>query len=98
MNQYNFLSTNEDTKLRFESINWYYIKVNDGEDIEEINNAIELAKLQDKPTIIEVKTKIGAYSPLEGTNKVHGSPLSEEDTIKLKEKLGIRPIPFSIYR
>lgn len=90
------LSTNEDTKLRFESINWYYIKVNDGEDIEEINNAIELAKLQDKPTIIEVKTKIGAYSPLEGTNKVHGSPLSEEDTIKLKEKLGIRPIPFSI--
>ena len=90
------LSSDEDTKLRFESINWYYIKVNDGEDIEEINNAIELAKLQDKPTIIEVKTKIGAYSPLEGTNKVHGSPLSEEDTIKLKEKLGIRPIPFSI--
>lgn len=90
------LSSNEDTKLRFESINWYYIKVNDGEDIEEINNAIELAKLQDKPTIIEVKTKIGAYSPLEGSNKVHGTPLSEEDTIKLKEKLGIRTIPFSI--
>lgn len=90
------LTSIEDTKLRFESIGWNYLKVNDSEDINELNNSIELAKLQDKPTIIEVKTKIGAHSPLEGTNKVHGTPLSEEDTIKLKEKLDIRPIPFTI--
>ena len=90
------LSSNEDTSKRFESIGWNYLKVNNGEDIEEINNAINTAKNSDKPTIIEVKTKIGMYSSLENSNKAHGTPLSEEEIIKIKEKLDLRPIPFSI--
>lgn len=90
------LSSNEDTSKRFESIGWNYLKVNNGEDIEEINTAINTAKNSDKPTIIEVKTKIGMYSSLENSNKAHGTPLSEEEIIKIKEKLDLRPIPFSI--
>ena len=90
------LSSNEDTSKRFESIGWNYLKVNNGEDIEEINSAINTAKNSDKPTIIEVKTKIGMYSSLENSNKAHGTPLSEEEIIKIKEKLDLRPIPFSI--
>ena len=80
------LSSNEDTSKRFESIGWNYLKVNNGEDIEEINSAINTAKNSDKPTIIEVKTKIGMYSSLENSNKAHGTPLSEEEIIKIKEK------------
>ena len=90
------LSSNEDTLKRFESIGWNYLKVNNGEDIEEINTAINTAKNSDKPTIIEVKTKIGMYSSLENSNKAHGTPLSEEEIINIKEKLDLRPIPFSI--
>ena len=90
------LSSNEDTSKRFESIGWNYLKVNNGEDIEEINTAIDSAKNSDKPTIIEVKTKIGMYSSLENSNKAHGTPLSEEEIINIKEKLDLRPIPFSI--
>lgn len=86
----------EDIKLRFESINWNYILVNDGEDINLINEAIIKAKSSDKPTIIEIKTVIGKFSKLQGTNKVHGSPLDEEDIKNIKNKLGLRDIPFSV--
>ena len=87
----------EDIGMRFTSQGWNYIKVADGENIEEINKAIENAKTStDKPTIIEVKTKIGKYSSLEGTNKVHGTPLTDEDITSIKEKMGLRDIPFTI--
>ena len=88
-------SFDENIKLRFESQNWNYILVEDSEDTRNIDAAIIKAKSSDKPTLIEVKTTIGKYSSLEGTSKVHGSPLSEEDIKNIKEKLDVRDIPFS---
>ncbi len=91
------LTFNEDITMRFMSQGWNVITVEDGNSFELINKAIDEAKLStDKPTLIEVKTVIGKYSELEGTNKVHGSPLKEEDISKIKEKVGIRDIPFAI--
>ena len=88
---------NEDIKLRFESMNWNYIKVNDGEDFQAISAAIEEAKKSaDKPTIIEVKTTIGKYSLKEGTSEVHGGVLSDEDISNIKTKLKIRDVLFSV--
>ncbi len=88
---------NEDISMRFISQGWNVIKVEDGNNFEMINTAINEAKAStDKPTLIEVKTIIGKYSSLEGTNKVHGKPLTEEDITKIKEKLEIRDIPFAI--
>ena len=88
---------NEDISMRFISQGWNVIKVEDGNNYEMINTAINEAKAStDKPTLIEVKTIIGKYSSLEGTNKVHGKPLTEEDITKIKEKLEIRDIPFAI--
>lgn len=89
-------SCNEDTKMRFESINWNYILVSDGEDTTSINEAINKAKLSDKPTIIEIKTVIGKYSNLQGTHKVHGSPLEEDDIKNIKNKLNLRDVPFAV--
>lgn len=89
-------SSLENTKLRFESINWNYILVTDGEDIIAINDAINKAKNSDKPTIIEIKTTIGKFSKNQGTSKVHGSPLDKEDIQAIKEKLNLRDIPFSV--
>ena len=87
----------EDIKTRFIAQGWNYISVLDGEDISSISNAIDEAKKStDKPTLIEIKTTIGKYSMLQGTNKVHGAPLSKEDISSIKEKLKIRDIPFTV--
>lgn len=91
------LSFKEDIQMRFEAIGFNYIKVLDGEDYNAISKAIEDAKKStDKPTIIEVKTTIGKYSAYEGTNKIHGAKLSEEDTTNIKEKLKVRDITFNV--
>ena len=87
----------EDIAMRFTSQGWNVITVNDGNSYESINKAIEEAKTSlEKPTLIEVKTTIGKYSSLEGTNLVHGKPLKEEDITKIKEQLEIREISLAI--
>ncbi len=86
----------ENIKMRFEACNWNYIKVVDGEDINSISKAIDEAKKATKPTIIEIKTKIGKFSKDEGTNIIHGGPLEKEDITNIKEKLNLRDIPFNV--
>lgn len=90
------LTFNEDIRKRFESINWNYIKVLNGNDINEIDRAISIAKISDKPTIIEINTIIGEGSMYEGTNKVHGTPLTDEDIANLKVKLNLSQVPFDV--
>ena len=87
----------ENISTRFISQGWNVITVEDGNSFELVSKAIEEAKEStDKPTLIELKTTIGRYSELEGTSKVHGSPLSKEDISKIKEKLNVRDIPFAV--
>ena len=79
------LSTSEDIKKRFESYKWNYIKI-DGHNFNEIDNAINIAKESNVPTIIACKTKIGFGSPNKsGKASSHGAPLGEEE-IKLVRK------------
>jgi transketolase len=84
------LSFSEDIKKRTESVNWQYILVKDGNNIEEISKAIELAKQNtNQPTLIEIKTIIGYGSPkVAGTNKAHGNPLGVEETKATKQQYG----------
>lgn len=87
----------ENVAMRFISQGWNVITVESGKDFELISKAIEEAKTStDKPTLIEVRTTIGEYSKLAGTNKVHGTPLEDDDITSIKEKVGIRDIPFAI--
>ena len=87
----------ENVAMRFIAQGWNVITVPDGNNILSIVKAIEDAKAStDKPTLIEIKTTIGKYSKLEGTNLVHGSPLDKEDVSAIKEKMQIRDIPFTI--
>lgn len=87
----------ENVAMRFIAQSWNVITVPDGEDISLINKAIEEAKAStDKPTLIEVKTKIGRYSKLEGSHLAHGKPLDREDITNIKEKMQIRDIPFTV--
>jgi transketolase len=77
----------ESVKERFQSYGWQYVRVEDGNNLEEISKALEEAKSDlDRPTIIEVRTIIGFGSPNRaGTSGVHGSPLGKEELRLTKE-------------
>lgn len=87
------LTFKDNIKQRFEAVNWQYLKVNDGNDLEEIGKAIEEAKAEtEKPTLIEIKTVIGYGSPNKsGTPGVHGAPLGDIELMATKVNLGLNP-------
>ncbi|MEJ7506906.1 transketolase [Staphylococcus simulans] len=96
-------SFSEDIKKRFESYGWNHILVKDGNDLEEINSAIEKAKEQNGPTMIEVKTVIGYGSPNKsGTHGVHGAPLGDDERTLTLENYKLDPekrfyVPDEVY-
>jgi transketolase len=74
---------------RFKAYGWEHILVKDGNDLEEINAAIEKAKANiNQPTLIEVKTIIGFGAKNQGTSGVHGAPLGTEGSAVAKENIG----------
>lgn len=82
------ISNKSNVKEKFLSRNWNVIEVKDGNCTKEVSKAINLAKKsEDKPTVIITKTKIGFGSDLEGTNTVHGKPLTKEQIDNLRAKL-----------
>lgn len=79
----------ENVGARYEAYGWQHILVKDGNDLDEIESAIEAAKAEtDKPTLIEVKTVIGYGAPKEGTSSVHGAPIGEEGITAAKAVYG----------
>lgn len=95
-------SFDEDVAKRFEAAQWLVLNVEDGNDIEAIDKAIIKAKgSEEKPVLIIVKTIIGQGSKNQGTHKVHGSPLGEEDGALTKLSYGYTNdawiIPPSVY-
>ena len=87
----------ENVRARYDAYGWNTILVEDGANVEAISAAIEQAKKSDKPTLIEVKTIIGAGSPnKQGTNGVHGAPLGEEETALFRKEIGWEYEPFDI--
>jgi len=69
----------EDVRQRFEGYGWHTLFLEDGNDVEAIDQAINEAKKATKPTLIEVKTIIGEGSPNAGTSDVHGAALGAEN-------------------
>lgn len=84
------LAFTEDVKKRFEACGWQTIKVEDGTDVSAIEKAIEEGKKEkDKPTLIEIKTKIGFGAPnKQGKASAHGEPLGKEEIALAKKALG----------
>ncbi len=81
------LAFSEDIEKRFSAYGWQVLKINDGNDLKKINQAVKQAqKMKDKPTLIITNTHIGYGSPhKQDTASVHGSPLGVEE-IKLTKK------------
>ena len=95
----------EDVSKRYEGYGWQVLKVEDGNDIDAVSNAIDEAK-RDKarPSIIIVKNVIGFGCPAkQGKASAHGEPLGAENVIALKENLGwkLEPsfyVPDEVYK
>lgn len=84
------LAFTEDVNKRMEAFGFQTLTVEDGNNLEEISKAIELAKSEKtKPSFITVKTKIAfGCSAKEGSESSHGSPLGEENVKALRDNLG----------
>ena len=80
----------ESVQKRFEAFGFQTLRVEDGNDTAAILAAIQEAKADTtRPSMIEIKTKIGAGCPAkEGKASAHGEPLGVENVAALRENLG----------
>jgi len=80
----------EDVGQRFEAYGWHVTRVEDGNDLEAIDQAIRAAQAETaRPSLIMVRTTIGYGSPNKAnTPEVHGSPLGDDEVTKTKQNLG----------
>ena len=84
------LSFTENVVARFTSYGWYVQQVRDGNDIAEIDQALQRARRESKrPSLICVATHIGYGSPnKQDTFAAHGAPLGSAEARLTRERLG----------
>jgi transketolase len=79
----------EDRGKRFEAYGWHVQEVLDGLDVEAIDQAIQAAKLDRRPSIIMVPNIIGYGLPTRaGTAQAHGEPPGDAELDGAKDELG----------
>jgi transketolase len=80
----------EDVGRRFEAYDWHVQHVEDGNDLDAIDAALNAAKAEtDRPSIILVRTTSGYGAPnKQGTFAAHGSPLGPDEVTAAKKNLG----------
>ena len=77
----------ENVEERFKAYGWQVIRVEDGNDIAALRDAIKEAKANtEQPTLIEVKTVIGYGSPNKSASSAsHGAPLGVDEVQLTKQ-------------
>ncbi|MFO7545745.1 MAG: transketolase [Trueperaceae bacterium] len=85
------ITFSEDVAARYRAYGWHVQVVEDGNDVEALVRAIEMATDDAKrPSLVIVRTVIGYGAPnMAGTSKVHGSPLGAEEALATKRNLKI---------
>jgi transketolase len=83
----------EDTPARYEAYGWHVQRVEGGENVAGLEEAIERAKaVTDKPSFIALRTIIGYPAPTKmNTGGVHGSALGDDEVAATKKILGFDP-------
>jgi transketolase len=90
------LSCSDDQLARFKASGWSASRI-DGHDPEAIVAAIELARNDDRPSLIACRTVIGFGAPSrQGTEKAHGAPLGAEEVAKARDALDWPYEPFQV--
>jgi transketolase len=84
------LSFSDDRAKRFDALGWHTVTVDDGNNLESIESAIQKAKNETtRPSLVLVRTHIGYGSPhKQDSFESHGSPLGIEEVRETKQNLG----------
>ena len=80
----------EDVGKRFEAMEWHVQYVDDGNDLQALDGAIQQGIAETaRPSLVIVHTTLGYGSPHKaGTFQAHGSPLGQEEVEATKRNLG----------
>jgi len=80
----------EDVPGRFRAYGWHVDRVEDGNDLDQLQRALDAARLETaRPSLIAVRTIIGFGAPHKaGTFEAHGSPLGPDEVKAAKQNLG----------
>ncbi len=82
------LSFTENVESKFDAQGWQVLKVDDGKDLDAIEEGISLARLEtDRPSLVIIRTNIGFGSPKQDDASSHGAPLGPEAVKATREKL-----------
>jgi transketolase len=84
------VSFSENVGARFESCGWHVLTVEDGNDVDAIDAALQAAKAETaKPSLLVIKTIIGFGSPNKADSaKAHGNPLGKDEVAATRQNLG----------
>ncbi|GAA0946546.1 transketolase [Pseudonocardia zijingensis] len=88
----------DDVEARFRAYGWRTLCVEDGTDLDALDQAYaEAAADDERPTFIAVRTTIGHGAPeVAGTPKAHGSPLGEEALAAMRRRFSWPSEPFHV--
>jgi transketolase len=82
----------EDVGARFEAYEWHVTDVGEDLSVETLERVTrEAMAVEDRPSLVIVRSHIGIGSPLQDTSKAHGSPLGEDNVRVTKENYGWDP-------
>ena len=93
------LATATDQRRRFEGYGWHTLRVEDGSDIEAIDDALAAARAEtERPSLIVMTTTIADGSPnMAGTADTHGAPLGADEIAATKLNIGYPSLePFHV--
>jgi transketolase len=83
------LDFTEDVAERFQAAGWHTRSVADGNDTDQVADAIQEAQANPRPSLLLIRTHIGFGSPHKQDNfSAHGDPLGEDELAASKKALG----------
>ncbi|MGS1018081.1 transketolase [Allosphingosinicella humi] len=90
------LSTSEDIPARYRASGWHVVSC-DGHDFADIRRALDEAKADPRPSLIDCRTIIGYGAPnKQGTSATHGAALGDAEVAAARETLGWSSAPFEL--
>jgi transketolase len=92
------LTFTEDVAKRFDAYGWHTQAVEDGNDLNAIDQALGAARAETgRPSLILLRTHIGFGSPgKQDSFEAHGAPLGKEEVAATRKKLGWTNEPFVV--
>lgn len=82
----------ENVALRFESYGWQVQWIANGDNLDEIGQAIQSAQADERPSLIGIRTIIGFPAPtLSGRSEAHSPAFPADEIAQTKHILGLNP-------